>query len=113
MYVIRRVAKTQPGKAWNVASYLAKICGAYEEKGRSKAQIFVGHGLPGDQHVAYAEWTQERIEPNSAAGIPEAVLELHKAMMEMVTDYTIEFYQLVTPEELKVRGGRQPGFAPD
>ena len=113
MYVIRRVAKTHPGKVWNVASYLAKICEAYEEKGRSKAQIFVGHGLPGDQNVAYAQWTQERIEPNAAAGIPKAVLGLHQKMMEMVTDYTVEFYQLVTPGELKVRGGRQPGFAPD
>ena len=113
MYVIRRVARTHQGKAWNVASYLAKICEAYEGKGRSKAQIFVGHGLPGDQHVAYAQWTQERIEPNSAAGIPEAVWKLSQEMMEMVTEYTIEFYQLATPEELKVRSGRQPGFAPD
>ena len=106
MYVIRRVARTQPGKAWSVASYLVKICEAYEGKGRSKAQIFVGQGLPGDQNVAYAQWTQERIEPNFAAGIPDPVLGLHQKMMEMVTDYAIEFYQLVTPAEIKARGGR-------
>ena len=112
MYLVRRVVRTQPGKAWEVAAHLVRICEAYEKKGRNKAQIYVG-GVPSDPNVAYAEWTQERIEPNSAAGIPEAVLELHKEMMEMVTDYTIEFYQLVTPDEIKVRSGRQPGFAPD
>ena len=39
MYIVRRVAKTQPGKAWEVASYLTKITQAYEEAGRSKAQV--------------------------------------------------------------------------
>ena len=114
MYVIRRVAKTERGQERQVAALLTRICEAYEQAGRNKAQVYIGgRGLPGTPGMVYAEWTQERIEPNSAAGIPEAVLELHKEMMEMVTDYTIEFYQLVTPDEIKVRSGRQPGFAPD
>ena len=104
MYVIRRVAKTQPGKAWGVAGYLAKICEAYETGGRSKAEVFVGAGLPGDQNVAYAQWTQERIEPNWLDRIPGAVGENHRKMMEMVTEYTIEFYELATPEKLQQRG---------
>ena len=104
MYVIRRVAKTQPGKAWQVAGYLIKICQAYEENGRTKAQIFIGQGLPGDPNVACAEWTQERIEPNRYSKVPESVRTNHAKMMEMVTEYTIEFYELVTPEKLKDRG---------
>ena len=31
MYVIRRIAKAQPGKVWQVANLLIKICAAYEE----------------------------------------------------------------------------------
>ena len=34
MYVIRRIAKAQPGKVWQVANLLIKICAAYEETGR-------------------------------------------------------------------------------
>ena len=39
MYVIRRIAKAQPGKVWQVASLLTKICAAYEEQGRPKAHV--------------------------------------------------------------------------
>ena len=64
MYVIRRIAKAQPGKVWQVANLLIKICAAYEENGRPKAQVYVSQGLPGTPNVAYAEWTQATIEPN-------------------------------------------------
>ena len=104
MYLIRRIARTQAGKAWQVASYLTKICRAYEENGRNKAQIYVGQGLPGDPNVAYAQWTQERIEPNWRLNIPESVLTDNTKMMEMVKEYTIEFYELATPEKFKERG---------
>ena len=57
MYVIRRIAKAQPGKVWQVANLLIKICAAYEENGRPKAQVYVSQGLPGTPNVAYAEWT--------------------------------------------------------
>ncbi len=70
--------------------------------------MFVGHGMPGDQNVAIAEWTQERIEPNWPANIPAAVGPLHQKMMEMVTDYSLEFYELVTPEKLTQRRLDQP-----
>lgn len=104
MYLIRRIAKTQPGKSWQVAGYLAKICAAYEEGGRSKAQIYVGNGLPGNQNVAYAEWPQERIEPTNISTIPKDVFELSREMMEFVTSYELEFYELVTSEKLVERG---------
>jgi len=104
MYLIRRVARTEPGKAWQVAGCLTKICEAYEAGGRNKAQIYVSAGLPGDQNVAYAEWTQERIEPNAPDRVPSIVGEQHRKMMEMVTDYSLEFYELATVEKLELRG---------
>ena len=104
MYLIRRIARTQPGKAWEVASCLTKICEAYEDGGRNKAQIYVGQGLPGDSDVAYAEWTQERIEPIVYSNVPKSVDINHDKMMEMVTAYDIEFYEVVTPEKLKDHG---------
>ena len=94
--------------AWQVAGYLAKICEAYEGGGRSKAQIYVGQGLPGDQNVAYAQWAQERIEPNTPSRVPKAVGGLHRKMMEMVSEYSLEFYELATPEKLQDRGLSQP-----
>ena len=91
-----------------MAGYLAKICEAYEGGGRNKAQIYVGQGLPGDQNVAYAEWTQERIESNTPSRVPKAVGGLHRKMIEMVSEYSLEFYELVTPEKLQDRGLSQP-----
>ena len=73
MYVIRRIAKAQPGKVWQVANLLIKICAAYEENGRPKAQVYVSQGLPGTPNVAYAEWTQATIEPNWPSQAPEVV----------------------------------------
>ena len=69
MYVIRRIAKAQPGKVWQVANLLIKICAAYEENGRHKAQVYVSQGLPGTPNVAYAEWTRR---PSSPTGLPRS-----------------------------------------
>ena len=47
MYILRRVAKTLPGKAWEVANYLMKITDAYQAAGRNAAQVYIGgQGLP-------------------------------------------------------------------
>ena len=75
MYVIRRIAKAQPGKVWQVANLLIKICAAYEENGRPKAQVDVSQGLPGTPNVAYAEWTQATIEPNWPSRSPRCLAQ--------------------------------------
>ena len=41
MYVIRRVAKTEPGKEREVAALLTRICEAYEQAGHNKAQVYI------------------------------------------------------------------------
>ena len=106
MYVIKRTIKTQPGKAWAVAGYLTKICRAYEkEQGRNEAQVYIGgQGLPGEQNVVYAQWTQERIEPIAQGGVPEEVTVNHPKMAALMTEYTIEFYELATQAKLQYRG---------
>ncbi len=104
MYVIRRIAKAQPGKVWQVASLLTKICAAYEEQGRPKAQVYVSQGMPGTPNVAYAEWTQAIIEPNYPSKIPEVVRTLNTEMQAQLDSWEIEFYELVTPEKLVERG---------
>ena len=48
MYVTRRIAKAQPGKVRQVANLLIKICAAYEENGRPKAQVYASQGPAGN-----------------------------------------------------------------
>ncbi len=108
MYLVRRVCRTQPGQAWAVAGYLTKICEAYEEGGRNKAQIYIGgQGLPGTPNVVYAEWTQATIEPNWPTNIPDAVREFNPKMQQLLTEYALELYELATPEKLVERGVAQ------
>ena len=105
MYIIRRVARTLPGKAWEVANYLTKITSAYEEAGRNPAQVYIGgQGVPGTSNVVYAEWMQESIEPTNMETVPDIVRTLNGEMQQLLSEYPIEFYELVTPEKLWSRG---------
>ncbi|MAZ59018.1 MAG: hypothetical protein CL753_01025 [Chloroflexi bacterium] len=104
MYLLRRTAKAQQGKVWDVANLMSKICASYEENGRYKAQVFVSQGLPGTPNVVCAEWTQEAIEPNWPTRVPEAVRTLNAEMFPMLTEpWSIEFFELVTPQKLEER----------
>ncbi len=104
MYLLRRIAKAQQGKVWEVAGLMSKVCGAYEENGRNEARVYVSWGLPGTPNVVYAEWTQETIETNRPSNVPDSVRALNAEMFSMLTEpWSIEFYELVTPEALKER----------
>ena len=108
MYMVRRVCKTKPGQVWAVAGYLAKICEAYEENGRDKAQIYIGgQGLPGTPNMVYAEWTQNAIEPNWFSKIPQGVREYNPKLQELLDEYLLEIYEVATPEKLVERGVAQ------
>ena len=100
MYVIRRMARTQPGKAWEVASHLVKITQAYEEAGLSPTQVYISlEGLPGTP-VVYAQWLQEDIEPTDKETVFEAIRTNDPMMHPLITEYSREYYELVTPEKL-------------
>ncbi len=105
MYMVRRVCRTKPGQAWKVAGLLARICQAYEEKGRSKATVYIGgQGLPGTPNSVYAEWTQDSIEPNWFSQIPPAVLEYNPQLQALLDEYVLELYEVATPDKLTERG---------
>ena len=90
-YKVRRIAKTHPNNVWEVAGLLRKICGGYEESGRSKAQIYIkGWGVPGVDDVAevVAEWTQEVMEPNT--NVTDEIWQDHLKLSEMLVGYPIE-----------------------
>lgn len=104
MYLLRRIAKAQQGKVWEVAGLMSKVCAAYEENGRNEARVYASWGLPGTPNVVYAEWTQETIESNWPSNVPDSVRTLNAEMFSMLTEpWSIEFYELVTPEALKER----------
>ena len=54
--------------------------------------------------MAYAEWTQETIEPNRLPNVPPVVRILIAEMQAMLESYEIEFFELVTQEKLVERG---------
>ena len=75
--------------------------GAGTERG---AGLHWGSGTSGEQNVVYAQWTQERIEPIAQGGVPEEVTVNHPKMAALMTEYTIEFYELATQAKLQYRG---------
>ena len=46
MYLLRRITKTQQGKAWDVANLMSKICAAYEENGVTKLRCSCRRAFP-------------------------------------------------------------------
>ena len=96
MYLIRRIAKVQSGKAKEVAGHLSKICKAYEGAGRNKATVYVGGmGVPGTHDMVYADWTQDTIAPTVMETVPASVGTDHGNMAPMLLDYYLEIYELV------------------
>ncbi len=54
--------------------------------------------------MVYAEWTQETIEPISPSKVPESVISDNTKLQALLTEYPIEFYELVTPEKIREWG---------
>ena len=92
MYLVRRVCRTAPGKARDVAAVLDKICAAYEKNGRSKATIYIGM-LGGDTDVVYCEWMQDAIKPAEAGEIPQSVYDDDAVMRPHLLSYDLEVYE--------------------
>ena len=92
MYLVRRVCRTAPGKAGDVAAALDKICAAYEKNGRAKATIYKGM-LGGDTDVVYCEWMQDAIKPATADEIPQSVYDDDAVMRPHLLSYDLEVYE--------------------
>ena len=55
MFLVKRICKTKRENLWEVASLLNKICGEYEDKGRSEATIYIsGFSTPAKEYSVTA-----------------------------------------------------------
>ena len=52
----------------------------------------------------YAEWIQESIEATNIESVPDIVRTLNGEMQQLLAEYPIEVYELVTSEKLRSRG---------
>ena len=106
MYRIRRVYRTKPGEAANVAKLVYAQAKMYRDVGhRSDFTVsYNGYTLPGETNVVILEWTDDKIMSPSR---PENVIpkrdEIMAAGMKyrpLVESQHIEFYEMVEPEEM-------------
>ena len=106
MYRIRRVYRTKPGEAANVAKLVYAQAKMYRDVGhRSDFTVsYNGYTLPGETNVVILEWTDDKIMSPSR---PENVIpkrdEIMAAGMKyrpLVESQHIEFYEMVEPGEM-------------
>jgi hypothetical protein len=103
MYTIRRIYKTQPGKATEVAKLLHKQATIYRDAGqRSEFTVsYNGYTLPGEQNIVVLEWSDEAIKSPSRPGndIPREALEVGAEVRKLIESQRIEFLELLTPAQ--------------
>ena len=106
MYRIRRVYRTKPGEAANVAKLVYAQAKMYRDVGhRSDFTVsYNGYTLPGETNVVILEWTDDKIMSPSR---PENVIPKRDEIMAAGMKYRpllegqhIEFYELVEPGEM-------------
>ncbi len=106
MYRIRRVYKTKPGEAANVAKLVYAQAKMYRDVGhRSDFTVsYNGYTLPGETNVVILEWTDDKIMSPSR---PENVIPKRDEIMAAGMKYRpllegqhIEFYEMVEPGEM-------------
>ena len=106
MYRIRRVYRTKPGEAANVAKLVYAQAKMYRDVGhRSDFTVsYNGYTLPGETNVVILEWTDDKIMSPSR---PENVIPKRDEIMAAGMKYRpllegqhIEFYGMVEPGEM-------------
>ena len=106
MYRIRRVYRTKPGEAANVAKLVYAQAKMYRDVGhRSDFTVsYNGYTLPGETNVVILEWTDDKIMSPSR---PENVIPKRDEIMAAGMKYRpllegqhIEFYEMVDPGEM-------------
>ena len=105
MYVIRRVYRTKPGQARNVAALVYKQGKAYQSAGqRSDIRVsYNGGTLPGEQDIVFLEWTDDSIQSPSREGhvLPKEALELGAEVRKLIEHQHIEFYEMLSPSQVQ------------
>ena len=106
MYRIRRVYRTKPGEAANVAKLVYAQAKMYRDVGHrcDFTVSYNGYTLPGETNVVILEWTDDKIMSPSR---PENVIPKRDEIMAAGMKYRpllegqhIEFYEMVEPGEM-------------
>ena len=107
MFLVQRVFKAKPKKAWEAASVLAEIGKEYKEaEQRTDSRIFLSAGTtPGEYGLIYMEWEAEVLESvyRGDNEIPAKIKdELGPLLRELIEDQWIEFFELLTPDKMRM-----------
>ena len=99
MYKIRRVYRTKPGEAGNVARLVYNQAKIYRDAGHRGAFTvsYNGYTLPGEQNIVILEWQDDKIMSPGRPGndIPREALEAGAKYRPMIERQHIEFYEMV------------------
>ena len=101
MYKIRRVYRTKPGEASNVAKLVYNHAKIYRDTGhRGEFTVsYNGYTLPGEQNIVILEWQDDKIMSPSRPGndIPKEALEIGAKYRPLLEGQHIEFYEMIDP----------------
>jgi len=99
MYQLRRVYRTKPGEAANVARLVFAQAKMYKDAGhRGDFTVsYNGYTLPGEQNIVLLEWQQDSIMSPSRPGnnIPKEIMEAGAKYRPLLESQHIEFYEIV------------------
>ena len=104
MYRIRRVYRTKPGEAGNVAKLVYAQAKIYRDSGhRSDFTVsYNGYTLPGEQNIVILEWTDDKIMSPGRPGhnIPAEIMAAGAKDRPLLESQKIEFYEMVDPSTI-------------
>ena len=105
MYKIRRVYRTKPGEASNVAKLVYKQAKIYRDAGhRGEFTVsYNGYTLPGETNIVILEWHDDQIMSPSRPGnnIPSEVYEPAAQYRPLLESQHIEFYEMIDPSSIE------------
>ena len=104
MYRIRRVYRTKPGDAANVAKLVYQQPKIYRDSGHSGpfTVSYNGYTLPGEQNTVILEWTADKIMSPGRPGnnIPAEAMEAGAKYRPLLESQHIEFYEMIDPASM-------------
>ena len=104
MFHIRRLYKTTPGSARNVATLVHKEAQIFKDAGQRGDFIvyFNGGTTPSEVDTVVLEWTDEALMSISREGndIPPAANDVAKQLSELIVSSSIEFNELLIPAKM-------------
>ena len=102
MYKLRRVYRTKPGEAGNVAQLVFQQAKMYKEAGhRGDFTVsYNGYTLPGEQNIVVLEWQQDSIMSPGRPGnnISKEIMEAGAKYRPFLESQHIEFYEMIDSE---------------